>query len=406
VNGDSIGATIYRDNRPVSLEFPNGVNITLKDPDKWSWADWIRDTSGAPVVLTDTPASGTSQFVAYTMQNGLISIQEEIGALFPGELLTWSFDADGQRRFSGAVAEASLSADSSQIESVLVSRMDGVNLSISLEQRPTGDTILVRDIGGQRHELATCSAPSNIAVVRPVPIVTESFGTLQGFLFESKEQRSPAPLVISFHGGPRENVSATVPSPEDEYFLEKGFSVLSINYPGSTTGGRAFRQAGSFKAADVGREVIAAAVAAGKGLREGSKLILVGGSYGAYVSALTSNQFREFQAVILMSGTYNPALLYRRDRYGREFNTFFTDGENILDATSRLVENVDDGPPIIIVHGGRDDVVPPGDAEAFGRRASDLGWRVEYILLPEEGHRTAIDAAASDRIMSTVALGN
>jgi len=50
------------------------------------------------------------------------------------------------------------------------------------------------------------------------------------------------------------------------------------------------------------------------------------------------------------------------------------------------------GVPVLLTHGGRDDIVPPAMSEEFQRAALTAGDECELVLLPDEDHFGHIDA--------------
>ena len=51
------------------------------------------------------------------------------------------------------------------------------------------------------------------------------------------------------------------------------------------------------------------------------------------------------------------------------------------------------GVPVLLTHGGRDDIVPPSVSESYAAAARAAGDEVELVVLPDEDHFGHIDPA-------------
>lgn len=105
---------------------------------------------------------------------------------------------------------------------------------------------------------------------------------IQGWLYRA--QPNPERLIIFIHGGPSSHSEDKI-NPEIQYFLERGFNVLDVNYRGSTGFGLKFRQSikqggwGSLEQTDIaaGAQALIAASLAKPG-----RVGVTGTSYGGY----------------------------------------------------------------------------------------------------------------------------
>ena len=61
-------------------------------------------------------------------------------------------------------------------------------------------------------------------------------------------------------------------------------------------------------------------------------------------------------------------------------------------ATASPAARLPIGVPVLLTHGGRDDIVPPAMSEEFQRAALAAGDECELVLLPDEDHFGHIDA--------------
>jgi pimeloyl-ACP methyl ester carboxylesterase len=51
------------------------------------------------------------------------------------------------------------------------------------------------------------------------------------------------------------------------------------------------------------------------------------------------------------------------------------------------------GVPVLLTHGGRDDIVPPAVSAAYAEAARAAGDEVELVVVPDEGHFGHVDVA-------------
>ena len=95
----------------------------------------------------------------------------------------------------------------------------------------------------------------------------------------------PFPTIIETHGGPATVVTDRF-SPDSQTWIDHGFVYLSINYRGSTTFGKAFEQQiwGNLGYWEVEDMVAARAWLVQSEIAHPQKIILVGGSYGGYLT--------------------------------------------------------------------------------------------------------------------------
>lgn len=101
------------------------------------------------------------------------------------------------------------------------------------------------------------------------------------------------PLLVLAHGGPTAAVGTGL-NLRLQYWTSRGFAVLDVNYRGSTGYGRAYREAlnGAWGVADVDDCVAGAHYLVGRGLVDGARLAIRGGSAGGY-TALCALAFRD-----------------------------------------------------------------------------------------------------------------
>jgi dipeptidyl aminopeptidase/acylaminoacyl peptidase len=231
------------------------------------------------------------------------------------------------------------------------------------------------------------------------PYETFEIGAL---LYDSGER--PSPLVVNPHGGPRGRDSKRFDL-YTQVLAARGFSVLQVNYRGSTGRGREFVEEliedwGGAEQGDVA--TAAEAVLEAHEWLDDDRVVVFGGSYGGYSAYWQSVQFPDlYDASVAWIG-----LTELEDMFENTMPHFRTElmekylgtpGENpdLYEERSPVthVENVD--APLFIVHGVNDRRVPVSQARIFREALEDAGYEAgvdadfEYEELGEEGHASS-----------------
>lgn len=216
---------------------------------------------------------------------------------------------------------------------------------------------------------------------------------IEGFLYKPGDTSKPVPAVVYPHGGPT-SVYGEEWDGHAQYFVDKGYAWLAINFRGSTTYGLTFERANHD---DWGIGDTADCIAAGKYLQgldwvDSRRLAIFGASYGSYM-ALASLVHPEnpFACGVAKYGDCDILTSWAQgDRGGRE------DLERMMGHPSsnrdgyrtgspiHSVEQIDK--PILVAHGERDARVHVEQAEQLVAELKRLGKQYEYVTYPEEAH--------------------
>ncbi|MFM7887700.1 MAG: S9 family peptidase, partial [Pseudanabaena sp.] len=141
--------------------------------------------------------------------------------------------------------------------------------------------------------------PDYISVAQPVEFPTANGKTAHGLFYPPKnkdfqgEPNEKPPLLVKSHGGPTASTSGSL-SLGIQYWTSRGFAVLDVNYGGSTGYGREYRDRlkGNWGIVDVDDCANGAKFLADKGLVDGDRLAISGGSAGGYTT-LCALTFRD-----------------------------------------------------------------------------------------------------------------
>src|SRR5262249_39193949 len=111
--------------------------------------------------------------------------------------------------------------------------------------------------------------------------------------FTAPDSERP-PLLVKSHGGPTAAAQTTL-NLGIQYWTSRGVAVLDVNYGGSSGYGRAYRNRlkGQWGIVDVDDCVNGAQFLLEKGLVDGNRLAITGGSAGGYTT-LCALTFRNF----------------------------------------------------------------------------------------------------------------
>lgn len=206
------------------------------------------------------------------------------------------------------------------------------------------------------------------------------------------------PMVLAVHGGPFWRDWWGYRS-WDQFFANRGYAVLRVNYRGSTGYGRAFMQAAKKQFARKMHDDLIDGVnwAIKEGIADPDKVAIYGRSYGGY-STLVGLTFTPevFAAGVNVVGVADlitaletfPA--YWKNWLGRWhlYVGRIEDPEDRADMASRSPINFVDkiSKPLLVVQGANDVRVVREHSDRIVAAVEKKGLDVEYIVFDDEGH--------------------
>ncbi len=278
---------------------------------------------------------------------------------------------------------------------------DGV---VFLAGSPTEPSAVVRlDAATNEHEVLHRSGdleidPGYLSVPETVEFPTEGGLTAHGFFYPPKNEDHAAPegelppLLVLSHGGP---TSMTRPSLdlEIQHRTSRGFAVLDVNYGGSTGYGREYRRrlSGMWGVVDVDDCANGARYLARKGLVDGDRLLISGGSAGGYTT-LCALAFRDaFAAGASHYGVSDAAALAEEthkfeSRYLDRLIGPYPERADLYRERSPIHHTEDLSCPVVFFQGLQDEVVPPNQAATMFEALKDKGLAVAYVPFEGEQH--------------------
>jgi dipeptidyl aminopeptidase/acylaminoacyl peptidase len=180
-----------------------------------------------------------------------------------------------------------------------------------------------------------------------------------------------------------------------QYFVDRGFAWLAINFRGSTGYGRDFeRKNHGVWGVDDTKDCLAAA----DYLRtldwvDGERLGIFGASYGSYMALLsvTDDPEYRYRCAVAKYGDCDITTSWAQgDRAGvQDLERMMgppsaAREEYIAGSAYHRLENV--RVPLLIAHGERDERVSPKQSEQLVERLRTLGKTFEYVTYPTEAH--------------------
>ncbi|WP_458206641.1 prolyl oligopeptidase family serine peptidase [Haladaptatus sp. NG-SE-30] len=217
-----------------------------------------------------------------------------------------------------------------------------------------------------------------------------------GLLYDSGER--PSPVVVKIHGGPASHDLREFDQ-RAQFFTNRGYSVLEINYRGSIGRGREFKNSLIEDWGGAEQDDIAEGV---RWLREQEwideeRIVAYGGSYGGYSAYWQMVQYPELYAAgIAWIGVTDLHDMYENTM--PHFQTglmekYLGDPEENYDlyrerSPIEYTENL--SKPLLMVHGVNDRRVPVSQARLFRDQLDEDGFEegvdYEYEELGAEGH--------------------
>lgn len=209
----------------------------------------------------------------------------------------------------------------------------------------------------------------------------------------------PFPTVVETHGGP-ESVTMETFSPRAQAWLDHGYAFMTINYRGSTTFGRAFKEAiwghpGELEVRDI---VAGRAWLVEQGIARPDEVFLTGWSYGGFLTLHTVGTAPGLWAGGMAGIAVADWVSEYEDENDilRAYDRALFGGppdERYIDAYRRAspityAEQLD--APVLIIQGRNDTRCPARQVEDYEARLRELGKPIEVVWF-DAGHAAYAD---------------
>jgi dipeptidyl aminopeptidase/acylaminoacyl peptidase len=240
--------------------------------------------------------------------------------------------------------------------------------------------------------------PADVSIGELVEFPTTGGVTAFGILYRpvSRTHMGPEgarpPLIVTSHGGPTAEAS-TAYSTMIQLFTSRGFTVLDVDYGGSTGYGKAYRKRleGQWGVVDVDDCVNGATWLAEQGLVDPASLAIRGGSASGY----TTHAALPIRDTIGAGTSYfGIGDLETFDVQTHKFESKYTwtlvgkypERKDLYDARSPLKHSEQISCPVLILQGAEDRIVPPEQAEQIVDAVWERRVPHAYLLFPGEDH--------------------
>jgi len=222
-------------------------------------------------------------------------------------------------------------------------------------------------------------------------------------LYDSGER--PSPLIVNPHGGPRARDSKGFDL-YTQVLVSQGYSVLQINYRGSTGRGREFveRLIDDWGGAEQGDVAVAAEhVIDEHDWIDENRVVVFGGSYGGYSAYWQMVQYPDlYDAGIAWIGLtdledmFENTMPHFRTELMEKYLGTPEENPDLYEERSPVthVENVD--APLFLIHGVNDRRVPVSQARIFREALEDSGYEAGEDSVASETPRADGEAVNAD----------
>ena len=236
-----------------------------------------------------------------------------------------------------------------------------------------------------------------LAPMEPIAFTARDGLTVHGYLtLPPGKGRTNLPLVLNVHGGPWAR-DAWGYNPEAQWFANRGYACLQVNYRGSSGYGKEFLNAGNKEWGGKMHNDLVDGVhwAIDQGIADPKKVAIYGGSYGGF-AALVGATFTPdlFCCAVDIVGPSNlitfirtippywaPLVHVFHQRVGNPDTE-----EEFLKARSPLFKVDQIKIPMLIAQGANDPRVKQAESEQIVEAMKNKGIDFEYMLFPDEGH--------------------
>lgn len=251
-------------------------------------------------------------------------------------------------------------------------------------------------------EVAFIAAPKenlyaeDMAPMQPISYETRDGVTIHGYLTTPKgwDKSKPLPMIVNVHGGPHGPRDTWGFNPEVQFFANRGYAVLQVNFRGSGGYGKAFMESGYRK---WGREMQDDVTdgtlwAIEQGIAAKDRICIYGASYGGYAALM--GVIREpdlYQCSVGYVGVYSLPLMYevgdtQESERGRKIWERYVGKDDAELKQNSPVFNVDKiKVPLYLVHGSKDVRVPIDHMYAL-TNALDSAGKSYKTFVREDGH--------------------
>ncbi len=248
---------------------------------------------------------------------------------------------------------------------------------------------------------------------RYAPLPTDSLATMERFHFKARDgadvpgyvtrpktaAAGPLPLIVMPHGGPEMRDSFAYDA-WGQFLATRGYMVFQPNYRGSQGYGVSYAKAGykqwsGVMANDI-TDGVKALIAAGK--VDPNRICIFGASFGGYAALYAGATHPDlYKCVVSRAGDADliASMRFERKTYKADSETYkywlgsMGDPDKdtaMMTAASPTTYAASYGPPVLLIHGGDDEIVDPEQSKIMYRALKRAGKDVTLLTYRHEGH--------------------
>ncbi len=296
-------------------------------------------------------------------------------------------------------------------------RLNQISLAINSAQGPS-QVFSMDPVSGQVQQWTRAEAAPGIDTSRFADQGIVRWPSFDGRSISGLISRPPArfsgkrPVLISIHGGPEAQAQTGFLGRNQYYVQELGAVLIQPNVRGSSGYGKSFLKLDDGMRREDSVKDIGALLdwIAGQPDLDPQRVVVMGGSYGGYMSLAVSTHYADRIAgaldivgishfVTFLEATESYRRDLRRVEYGDERDPAM---RAFLDRISPLANAHRIRKPLFVVQGKNDPRVPVGEAEQIVAKARANGTPVWYLRAENEGHGFARKENADFQFYATI----
>ncbi|MGB5250331.1 MAG: S9 family peptidase [Gammaproteobacteria bacterium] len=274
-------------------------------------------------------------------------------------------------------------------------------LVMTFSDRDPGGYWLYDDTTGTLKELFKSHEwirPEQMAAVEPVEFSARDGTTIRGYLtlpLDTGDARPP--LIVYPHGGPNWVRDIGVFDGAVQFFANRGFAVLQVDFRGSGGYGREFVEAGMQQWGDAIQDDITDGVrwVIDQGYVDPEQICIYGGSFGGYAALMGPILEPDlYRCAVSFAGVSDLSRIAWASRRGGTKKDTWTEkqiGDYRKDAgklaRSSPANRAEEMPvPVMLLHGKKDGIVDWSQSRLMEKRLKRAGKPVEVMYFDDEGH--------------------
>jgi dipeptidyl aminopeptidase/acylaminoacyl peptidase len=276
--------------------------------------------------------------------------------------------------------------------------------AVMIAASPTlSERILVVDVDSGKQEVVKVSNAAHIdpgyfSIPQPIEFATEDGLSAHAFYYppKNRDYEGPPderpPLMVRCHGGPTSAAGSSF-NLEYQYWTSRGFAIVDVNYGGSSGFGRAYRLRlnGNWGVVDVDDCINAARHLVERGLADGRRVCITGGSAGGFTTLLsiTKRDFYNAGASHFGIGDLETFIKDTHKFESRYLDTLvgpYPERADLYRDRSAVHFADQISCPVILFQGLEDEIVPPSQAEQFVAVCKEKKLPYAYVAFEGEQH--------------------